>query len=653
MNTVTSKSLETQLALQQLTRLKNSKKKRRTETEKITKTKKIEKKEESKSDSIINVLVKDWDDEETSETDKSAKLLKETDSLLKSSDELKEVQIAVTTKEELIRTSIDSATSEDHSQKSNKSGDEGQPQRRLGRIIKKKVIFDPDNPDTFTKSKAVSKNKEINTEKESPPYKKGKTDLTIVRSKSKSPISKLQWKKPSPKNVKQNKRLSEVDRLLMDEGAVNMIYQLTPEAPKGKKNVRTKAEFIKKIQSSTPESKEMKFRERKKDSSKYEDGEAKKILSGKHRASLSSSVKSPSVCEDFETHSADDSIIYRRHSSSSYSSTCMSPRRLSDVDSGGTQNTARTSIIVEKGNKTSDDNKKQTSDTFMADPINITNSEIINRDDCLSIKEKLNSKLSLALNKRKRENSKNDKPPKQKKKGPRYNIEVLKEFEQALIYVDGRKDISVTLVTSQCGTLCSSLDFRPLLEDDEKKRATNAFEIADSVRSLLGTVEQHSKLLCAGVWGACSGVALALVARSDVALAAEGATFALAAEPCRAMQPGLAAITPPCSMLPHSLINDLVVFGRRITASEAQQGGLLSRCLWPDRVPEQLRAIAKNIAAQPQPNILLKKQLLGIRKSDEFLSTFLSCLETERDLLVDYWTSVEGQELLRADQDPV
>ncbi|CAK1586119.1 unnamed protein product [Parnassius mnemosyne] len=697
-NAINSKSLESQLALQQLTRLKTIKKKK--STEKTSKPKKVEKKEESKkdesrkeeskkeeskSDSIINVLVKDWDDEETSETDKSAKLLKEADSLLKSSDELKEVQIAVTAKEEFIRTSIDSATSEDHSQKS-KSGDEGQPQRRLGRIIKKKVIFDPDNPDTFTKSKAVSKNKEINTEKESPPHKKGKTDLPIVRSKSKSPISKLQWKKPSLKNVKQNKRLSEVDRLLMDEGAVNMIYQLTPEAPKGKKNVRTKAEFIKKIQSSTPDGKEMKFRERKKESSKYEEGEAKKILSGKHRVSLSSSVKSPSVCEDFETHSADDSIIYRRHSSSSYSSTCMSPRRLSDVDSGVTQNTARTSLIVEKGNKASDGNNKQTSDTFMSDPINITNSEIINRENCLSIKEKLNSKLSLALNKRKRENSKNDKPPKQKKvkesftskkdidvnfkyltinidqrlaeitiqKGPKYNIEVLKELEQALIYVDERKDISVTLITSQCGTLCSLLDLSPLLDDDEKKRATNAFEIADSVRSLLGAVEQHSKLVCAGVWGACSGVALALVARSDVALAADGATFALAAHPRRAaLQPGLAAITPPSTTLPRSLINDLVVFGRRITASEAQQGGLLSRCLWPDRFPEQLRAIVKDIAAQPQPNILLKKQLLGIRKSGESLSTFLSCLETERDLLVDYWTSVEGQELLRADQDPV
>ncbi|XP_068618492.1 uro-adherence factor A-like [Battus philenor] len=682
-NTINNKSIEAQLAIQQLTRLKNCKKKNR--SERIQKTKKVEKKEEKKTDNIINVLVKDWDDEETPETDKSVNLTNEAETLLKA-DDVKEVQIQVISKEELLRTSIDSSTSEDHSQKSSRSGDECQPQRRLGRIIKKKIIFDPDNPDTFTKGKTVTKNKDISVDREQTPSKKSKAELSIIRPKSKSPISKLQWKKPSPKNTKQNKRLSEVDKLLMDEGAVNMIYQLAPEAPKGKKNVKTKAEFIKKLQSSTPDSKEMKFRERKKDSSKYEDGEAKKILGGKHRVSLSSSVKSPSVCEDFETHSADDSIIYRRHSSSSYSSTCMSPRRLSDVDSGSQSTPRASQIISDKENKIAEGEvNKQESDAFMSDSTKTPNSEMINRDDCLSIKEKLNSKLSLALNKRKRESSKSDKPPKQKKvkesemlkninesnykyltisidhrlaeitiqKGSKYSFQVIKELEQALIYVDGRKDISVTLLTSQCGTLCSSIDLRALLDEDEKKRAINAFEIAESIRSLLSTIEQHTKLLCTGVWGACWGVALALVARSDLVLGSERATFSLAASPRHvAVQPGLAAVTARCGTLPQSLINDLVVFGRRISAAEAQQGGLLSRCLWPDRFPEQLRTIARDIAAQPGPNILLKKQLLGIRKSGESLSTFLSCLETERDLLVEYWTSVEGQELLRADHQP-
>ncbi|KPI97338.1 Chromodomain Y-like protein 2 [Papilio xuthus] len=666
--TVNAKSREAQLALQQLSRLKYGKK--RTRLERMQKPKKSEKKEQKKTENIINVLVQDWDDEETSEIDKPVKLVDKTES-----DENK-IEPAVINKEELLRTSVDSAASEDHSQKSNKSGDEGQPQRRLGRIIKKKVIFDPDNPDTFTKGKSVTKNSEV--EKEFSPNKKIKTEASSLRSKSKSPISnKLQWKKPSPKNVKQNKRLTEVDKLLMDEGAVNMIYQLTPEAPKGKKNVKTKAEFIKKLQSSTPDSKEMKFRERKKDSSKYDESDPKKIISGKHRTSLSSSVKSP-VCEDFETHSADDSIIYRRHSSSSYSSTCMSPRRLSDVESSGPQNNVK-AVQEHKVNKTTegDDLTNQPTEGFMSDSVLVNNSEIINRDDCISIKEKLNSKLSLALNKRKRESSKIDKPPKQKRMkelvphdderkfkyltlniGFRlaeidihcdftYNVEVIKELEQVLHYVDARNDISVTLLTSQCGTLCSSLDIRPLLHDDDKTRAKNAFEIADSIRSLLSAVEQHSKLVCAGVWGACWGVGLGLLACSDLALAADTATFSLAESPQHVtMLPGLAAITARCNSLPQSLINDLVVFGRRISASEAQQGGLVSRCLWPDRFSDQLRNIVKDIALQPAP---LKKQLLGIRKSGENMSTFLSCLETERDLLVDYWTSVEGQELLRAD----
>ncbi|KPJ07208.1 hypothetical protein RR48_07624 [Papilio machaon] len=574
--TVNAKSREAQLALQQLSRLKYGKK--RTRLERMQKPKKSEKKEQKKTDNIINVLVQDWDDEETSEIDKSIKVVDKTEP-----DESK-IQPAVINKEELIRTSVDSAASEDHSQKSNKSGDEGQPQRRLGRIIKKKVIFDPDNPDTFTKGKSVTKNSEA--EKEFSPNKKIKTEVPSIRSKSKSPISnKLQWKKPSPKNVKQNKRLSEVDKLLMDEGAVNMIYQLTPEAPKGKKNVKTKAEFIKKLQSSTPDSKEMKFRERKKDSSKYDEGDPKKILSGKHRTSLSSSVKSP-VCDDFETHSADDSIIYRRHSSSSYSSTCMSPRRLSDVESSGPQNVK--AVQEDKANKATegDDQTSQPTEGFMSDSVVVNNSEIINRDDCLSIKQKLNSKLSLALNKRKRESSKIDKPPKQKRMkelvthdderkfkyltlniGFRlaeidihcdytYNIEVIKELEQVLHYVDARNDISVTLLTSQCGSLCSLLDMRPLLHDDEKTRAKNAFEIAESIRSLLSAVEQHSKLVCAGVWGACWGVGLALLACSDLALAADTATFSLVESPQHVtMQPGLAAITARCSSLPQSLVN--------------------------------------------------------------------------------------------------
>ncbi|XP_026762623.2 uncharacterized protein LOC113521314 [Galleria mellonella] len=653
--------LEASIALQQLSKLKKSRAKMtsRKKNVKIAVRKSISK-EIKKEDSIVNLLVKDWEDDVPVEGEQTDKLKEECDIVLNSSEKLIKTQ----------ETCIDSSVTEGL----NKNNEDGQPQRRFSRVIKKKVIFDPDNPDTFTKSKSAVKNKEIQIEKEEPPVKKSKIDQ-VHRPKSKSPISKLQWKKPSPKNsTKQNRRLTEIDRLLMDEGAVNMIYQLTPEAPKGKKNMKTKAEFIKKIQSSTPESKEMKFRERKKETGKCDEGEAKKILGGKHRASLSSSVKSPSVCEDFETHSADDSIIYRRHSSSSYSSTCMSPRRLSDVESGS--QTAQGKALDNESQTDEAGQGSVVADTFISDIKKIPSSEIINRDDCLSIKEKLNSKLSLALNKRKREITKIDKPIKQKKikakenlisfkflsltfdqrvaeicirkSGCKWSIEVFKELVNAFSYVDTRKDVSVTLLTSECGTLCSQLNLTPLLDDNTEKRTNFAYELAESIRSFLSLLVQHNKLVCAAVSGPCFGVALALVALSDIVFASECANFSLA-DPMMVgapLVPGAAALTAPHHSLSQSLVKDLLIFGRQLSASDALQGGLVSRVLWPDRFLSQLRGIVKDIASQPPPTLLLKKRLMQLRNGSDI--TFLSCLEKERDLIVEYWTSAEGQDLLRA-----
>ncbi|XP_061715116.1 muscle M-line assembly protein unc-89-like [Cydia pomonella] len=635
-------------------------------------------KSSSVKDKIVNDLVRDWEDDEPTKDDADEKLLDESQSLVKSTEVLTTAIETVTESDRIDGSSIDSSTSDGTA--TNKTADDGQPQRRLGRVIKKKVIFDPDNPDTFTKGKLPAKPKEASSDKEQPAPKKIKTEVQ-QRPKSKSPTGKLHWKKPPPKASKGNKRLSEVDKLLMDEGAVNMIYQLTPEAPKGKKNMRTKAEFIKKIQSSTPDGKEMKFRERKKECIK-EESEAKKIAGGKQRGSLSSSVKSTG--EDFETHSADDSIIYRRHSSSSYSSNCMSPLRLNDQDSSALLDNSRISRQMSDSQNLSNADEEpgdQKSEVFMSDA-NITSpSEVINKSDCLSIKQKLNSKLQNVLNKRKRDNTKTDKPAKQKKvaakhdenyfkkeeeqqlsklknlsvkfdhnlaeinvkrKEDQYTIETLKDLELALAYVNNKEDIAVTLLSSECGTLCSSIDLDPLLNEDVEIRTTNAVLFAETIRSLLSTVERHSKLLCAGVSGACSGVGLALAALADVAVAGERASFA-----GDGLLVGSAAFTAP-GRLPKHTVDNLVVFGRRMSAEEAQQAGLVSRVVWPDRFHDTLRSIAGDIAKQPSRTILVKKQLLAINRSEK---TFQSSLEMERDLLVDYWTSEEGMQALRASLD--
>lgn len=679
------KLTETEKALQQLSRLKKQKKTKsnvkvsircKSERKEIVAKKEPEVKKEY---SIVKALVKDWDDEEPPEGEQLNQIIKENQSL-----DVEPQDIVVIEEEEtkqnqtVLRTSVDSAE-ETTNLNPSKSGDENsaQPQRRLSRIIKKKVIFDPDNPDTFTKVKSLSKNKELSADKDQIVVKKPKMDIVYSRPKSKSPVSKMQWKKPSSKNSKQCKRLSEVDKLLMDEGAVNMIYQLTPEAPKGKKNMKTKAEFIKKIQSTTPDSKEMKFRERKKEL-KGEVGEAKKILGGKYRSSIGSSVKSPSMNEDFEAHSADDSIIYRRHSSSSYSSSCMSPRRLSDVEGSVIQVTTSHSMLQHTETETQPNNdaesKNSVSEPFLEDQ-NVIPKQI-NKDDCLSIKEKLNTKLSLALNKRKREIVKTEKPSKQRKtiksqekvinreivhsfkyvsvqidqrfgeicildSGTNFNIEVIKEIEKALLFLDSREDISVTLLLSTSGQMCLNLDLNLLLTKSLDDRTNDAHEIAETIRSLLCTILNHTKLLCTAVERGCTGLGFTLVALSDITFASEFATFALSTNSEKnaeySLTPGIAILS---YLLPQPLLNNIVLFGRQLSATAAVQSGLISHCLWPASFIEQLRVVIKDIAAQPAQDVLLKKQLLTLKKT-ESMDSIKSSLEKEKDMFVKYWTTVE------------
>lgn len=472
-----SKKLEEQLALQQLSRLQSKKsrtkktiekktpKKRlsrdgvkkeaskkdllKQESDKVTEDKSKEQSEDkaktetSKEESIVNELVKDWEDDDHVESDDLRKLRKSTEKSTKS-------QEANVSKPELEQSQNDVSIDESTTPK---TADDSQPHRRLGRVIKKKVIFDPDNPDTFTKTKTIKK--EVVSEKDHSPPKKSKSDQSSLRAKSKSPVNKLQWKKPNPKSSKQSyKRLTEIDKLLMDEGAVNMICQLTTEAPKGKMNMKSKAEFIKKIQSNTPDTKEKKFRERKKEI-KTEDGEPRKISGGKHRLSLSSSVKSPSVSEDFEAHSADDSIIYRRHSSSSYSSSCMSPRRLSDVENNIKEPApvpqAATPETPARNEGVLSNNTSTTSEVFLTDNTSTPTKEIMNKRDCLSIKEKLNSKLSQVLNKRKRESVKVEKPSKTKKvSNDTLTITVLNDNK--FVYVN-YKDNVAELCIGKSGSL--------------------------------------------------------------------------------------------------------------------------------------------------------------------------------------------------------
>lgn len=73
-------------------------------------------------------------------------------------------------------------------------------------------------------------------------------------------------------------------------------------------------------------------------------------------------------------------------------------------------------------------------------------------------------------------------------------------------------------------------------------------------RSLLWSLHEHSKVLVYGVEGACEGLSLAVLSLCDVAVAADGASFALAASLAAPPLPGIAALASPSSRLAQHLV---------------------------------------------------------------------------------------------------
>lgn len=55
-------------------------------------------------------------------------------------------------------------------------------------------------------------------------------------------------------------------------------------------------------------------------------------------------------------------------------------------------------------------------------------------------------------------------------------------MQEAFSYIDSRDDVSLTLLMSECGDLCTDLDLTSLVDNDIEKRTKSALQIAESVR---------------------------------------------------------------------------------------------------------------------------------------------------------------------------
>ena len=215
-----------------------------------------------------------------------------------------------------------------------------EPPMKTSRVIKRKTIWDPSDrslptPDNKPKLPAGITIKKITglVKPELTPVKIPDVDLIPLKEETEGPIAKISV----VTNKKPTKKKSEIEKLLGDEGAINMLNSLENPAPipeqpeavaekspeKPKKLVREKTPKPKKTSPVVPATKKQK-------PPPVDISKAQKKTPAKKK-------KSDTGWDYVYNNQCDDSMIIRRRSNSSYSSSApTSPRRLSlDLTASG------------------------------------------------------------------------------------------------------------------------------------------------------------------------------------------------------------------------------------------------------------------------------------------------------------------------------
>lgn len=323
---VLSKDEEREIAMQQMMALPTKKKgrPRLDPSSKMQKnTKQIKKEKKDAPNDLVKSLVSDWSDNEN-KTDEHTEVETEAEADTEAEAEPDtETEILI----EIENAYSDAPEIKIPVQKKRKVENEIlQPTFKRQRVIKKKIIWDPDAPETAINYASFA-------------HTSGPGQQKKEMMKKLSPIKKETTKAAhdtTPSPTLKKKKTSEIDKLLGDEGAINMLNSLNQEnnnndgsSVKLSRNKTIKTEPIETI--TTLPTKARTPRKDQKEVQKQSANKRSTASAGGPTQPKKRNTKTPANSSSWDyVYSArpDDCMIIRRRSNSSYSSTA-SPNRSS------------------------------------------------------------------------------------------------------------------------------------------------------------------------------------------------------------------------------------------------------------------------------------------------------------------------------------
>ncbi|XP_017781513.1 PREDICTED: golgin subfamily B member 1 [Nicrophorus vespilloides] len=565
---------------------------------------------------------------------------------------------------------------------------------KSSRIIKKKIIWDPDevSPKKMLKTGENNKDRLItvvrkevsNEDKKLVAIKKlkeeelKKADLkkcekneipkkadgskklqTSPKMESPKPEKKILVKAVSPHKLdnkmtneklaalKGKKRPTEVDKLLMDEGAVNMLYSFKnseddSRTKKVNKSLMSKTnELLNDLQTNTDKVSPKALR--KKDGTPiqliktHKKSASPAPITAMSRQKSRDSVRSSIYSSPGSPGSnADASRIIRRHSSSSFSSEDENDSDMEDDEEikEKVREVREVRAIRRKADTSLDTIKKrrkEKDDSHDIDHNEAQFNKLVDSDDdkyddfkTFTVK-KVDQVVEIILHCNDKDNV-------------YLKIEMMQEISIILKELEQDADCNVAYITSSGNSFMKGIKYKSLVAQKEVTRKNLAKKMATSVRDFLLALANFPKLIVAGVHGNNIGLGVTMLPLFDMVVSNSSATFHIPNADIGCMAEGGSLL-----LLPHLsqnvLISELLFVSQKLEASEALKLGLVSKVLETETFEESVNTLLTILSTKSAQFMEATKKQLRNR----MIPDITAALNSETENLVQQWISSECQ----------
>ncbi|XP_044748395.1 E3 ubiquitin-protein ligase RBBP6 [Coccinella septempunctata] len=493
---------------------------------------------------------------------------------------------------------------------------------------------------------------------------------------------------PARTPKKSTKRLTEIDKLLMDEGAVNMLYDINnSDDQKRRVSGRTSSTPTDKAQSqkelldrtlevkneltqgtSTVSSTPKTLRKKEVVPSVKKDKEMKEPQTTASRKMSKDSTKS-------STHSpppspaaftpAEASRIIRRHSSSSFSSNdgLAQDQSVDTTEKEKEKPSKKREVPVEQPSETVDDvntqeeqNKGKVAKKRAPFPPEAQPRKKMKRDEAVVANGEpskpteivIKSEPGIITGALKTDPTKAFTVIKMNKHyminltyfgGENYlSVQLLRDLVVTLRELERTRNCSVVSINSQGPAFCLGIDYKELVESDEELRHKKILEMSNAVRDLLKCLLNFSKIIVAGVKGDCVGLGVTMLPLFDMIVATDTASFSTPyAKVGCPPEAGFLLSIPYQSN--HGLASELLYTAQRMNADEAQRRGLVTKLFWPEKFDSEFRGLLTHISNLSKPALMVTKRQL--RQAHQ--KTAETGITSNCKLLMKYWGVEECQ----------